>query len=306
MSGLRTHDLAKGKWRGIMMALGFPKDALTGKNSPCPVCGGRDRFRFDNQAGQGSAICSGACGASGNGWKLLEKWKGWDFKTAAAEVDKIIGNVREDPRRLQTSDADKRKRCAELWGASERLEEGGVIHQYLLSRGCPLPTNRDCLRLSRACPVPHEVGHRWAMIARVQGPDGVGVTLHRTYLTPQGRKAPMDNPRALMPGELVEGSAVRLAPHGKRLGIAEGIETALAAGEKFGLPAWAAISAGMLAKWSPPEGVEEVVVFADNDLTFTGQAAAYQLAHRLVLKGLKVTVEIPPRLGTDWADEQAA
>lgn len=302
----RTHDLAKGKWKGILSALGFPPNALTGKNGPCPMCGGKDRFRFDNQGGEGSAICSGACGSSGNGWKLLEKWKGWDFKTAAAEVDRILGNVQPDPARRERSPQDQRRACAELWGKAERVAQGGLVYRYLFNRGCPLPQNTDALRFLDLCPVPFEAGCRPAMLARVQGPDGAGVTLHRTFLRPDGRKAEMDNPRALMPGELVDGCAVRLAMHGERLGIAEGIETALKAGERFGLPVWAALNATMLTKWSPPEGVSEVVVFGDADAKFGGQAAAYRLAHRLALKGLKVSVEIPPKLGTDWADEQAA
>lgn len=302
----RTHDLAKGKWKGILTALGFPPNALTGKNGPCPMCGGRDRFRFDNDKGEGSAFCSGACGASGNGWRLLEKWKGWDFKTAAAEVDRILGNVPADPAKCERSPDDCRRACAELWGKAERVREGGLVHRYLANRGCALPQNTDALRFLAQCPVPFEAGCRPAMLARVQGADGVGVTLHRTFLRPDGRKADMDNPRALMPGELPDACAVRLAMHGERLGIAEGIETALKAGERFNMPVWAALNATMLAKWTPPEGVIEVVVFGDADAKFGGQAAAYRLAHRLALKGLRVTVEIPPKLGTDWADVEAA
>jgi putative DNA primase/helicase len=44
------------------------------------------------------------------------------------------------------------------------------------------------------------------------------------------------------------------------------------------------------------------MVFGDNDPNFTGQEAAYVLAHRLALKGISVEVHIPTRVGTDWAD----
>jgi putative DNA primase/helicase len=47
-----------------------------------------------------------------------------------------------------------------------------------------------------------------------------------------------------------------------------------------------------------------VVVFGDNDANFTGQDAAYTLAHRLARQGMQVDVQIPPVVGTDWADAQ--
>jgi putative DNA primase/helicase len=306
MNRPRTHDLAKGKWKGILLELGFPATALTGKNCPCPMCGGRDRFRFDNQNGEGSYICNG-CGAGGNGWRLLEKWKGWNFAQAASEVDQVLGNVKQDTVKRERSAASKLADCSRLWNAARRIERGDLVDLYLTARGCPWPQNIDCLRFLPSCPVPFETGMRPAMLAAVKGPDGKGVTLHRTFLRPDGAKADMDNPRALMPGDLLDGSAVRLAMHGERLGIAEGIETALRASQRFGLPVWAALNAAMLAKWIPPEGVKEVVVFGDADPKYGGQAAAYACAHRIACRAEKigvesVRVEIPQLLGTDWAD----
>lgn len=304
MTRPRTHDLAKGKWKGVMLALGFPAAALSGKNTACPMCGGKDRFRFDNSQGQGSYICNG-CGAGGTGWALLKKWKGWEFAEAAREVDAALGNVtRADPVKPDRSPQDKLANCVRLWNAAERIEPNDLVHHYLIGRGCPLPQNLDALRYAPSCPVPGEVGGRPAMLASVKGPDGRGVTLHRTFLKPDGGKADMDNPRALMPGQLPDGCAVRLAIHGDRLGIAEGIETALKASERFGLPVWAALNATMLAKWLAPEGVSELIVFGDADKGYAGQAAAYECARRnaVIRKIERVFVEIPPVLGTDWAD----
>ena len=157
------------------------------------------------------------------------------------------------------------------------------------------------LRFVEQCPAPDGV-KRPAMIALVRDAEGTPVNIHRTFLG-EGGKADMDNPRAMMPGSVPEGSAVRLFPVAERLGICEGIETAFAASKRFGLPVWSAIDAGKLAKWQPPVGCKSVVVFGDNDRTFTGQAAAYTLANRLAVKGFEVSVQIPGQEGRDWADE---
>ena len=88
MTKPRTADMARGKWRGILLTLGVDKSFLTGKHGPCPFCAGDDRFRFDNKDGDGTFICS-QCGA-GNGFSFLHRLKGWDFKQAAFEVDACV------------------------------------------------------------------------------------------------------------------------------------------------------------------------------------------------------------------------
>ena len=78
------------------------------------------------------------------------------------------------------------------------------------------------------------------MLAIVQGPDGTDLTLHRTYLTNQGTKAPREG-RKLMPvadGKKTTGGAIRLFESEDTLAIAEGIETALAVHVITGLPVW--------------------------------------------------------------------
>jgi putative DNA primase/helicase len=147
------------------------------------------------------------------------------------------------------------------------------------------------------------------MVAMVVGPDGKPVSMHRTFLKPDGSgKAEMAAPRKLMPGELPEGACVRLCDYvpGGPLGIAEGIETAMSASALYEMPVWAAINSEILKKWTPPEGCEEVAVFGDNDAKFGGQAAAWALAHRLAVKGIRVTVHIPPIEGDDWNDVHLA
>ena len=139
------------------------------------------------------------------------------------------------------------------------------------------------------------------MLATVAAPDGKALSIHRTYIQ-NGQKAPVASPKKLMQGFPIAGAAIRLTPISQVLGIAEGIETALAASELFEVPVWSCISAQGVESFEPPAGVEHVIVFADNDLNFAGQAAAYRAANRLKLKGFDVEVAVPPIMG-DWLDE---
>ena len=99
---------------------------------------------------------------------------------------------------------------------------------------------------------------------------------------------------------------MRLGPVAETMGIAEGIETALAASIIHKIPVWATLSAGAMTKWEPPLGIRSVVIFADLDATFTGQTSAYQLATRLIRcewadKGKKerIAVEVRSPLFSD-------
>src|SRR5215470_15749425 len=100
---LDTIDRANGRWREILPKLGIETRFLQNKHGPCPLCGGKDRFRFDDKDGSGSYIC-GQCGA-GAGLTLVTKKHGWNFKTACDEIDKIIGAA---PRRaLSAAEAER-------------------------------------------------------------------------------------------------------------------------------------------------------------------------------------------------------
>lgn len=301
---MKTVDAARGKWRGILLALGVNKRHLTGKHGPCPMCEGNDRFRWDNKNGNGSYICS-QCGA-GDGIKFLMAFHGWTFQQAASEVDKIVGNVQAEPAKPPMDEAAIAASKNRAWSAATPVTPDDLAGRYLAGRGVLPASIPACLRFLQSCPVPGG-GEAPAMLAMVHGPDGVPVTLHRTFLGPNG-KADLPEPRAAWAGPHPVGSAVRLSPVvGGRLGIAEGIETALAASKRFQLPVWAALNSTQLAGWVPPQQVSEVVVFGDCDDKFGGQAAAFNLAHRLKVRlRLDVAVQIPNQLGKDWADADAA
>lgn len=299
----KTTIAAKGKWRGILLHLGVPSEALRDKHGPCPLCGGEDRFRFDNKDGRGTYICN-QCGA-GDGMKLAVEFTGRPFAEVAAEVDGILGNVRPDAAPRPPMTADQRAQALRaVWTQTQPVKPDDLVHAYLASRGIEELIYPPALRFGPALR-DGEGGTRPCMVALVGAWGQKPTTMHRTFLKPDGSgKAEMASPRKLMPGELPEGACVQLSEWtcSGTLGIAEGIETAMSASAVFDVPCWAALNATMLEKWMPPPGCEEVAIFGDNDTMFGGQAAAYRLAHRLSVKGFSVTVTLPPNPGEDWND----
>lgn len=302
MDRLDVRVVAAGRWPGILLALGVSKQALSGKHGPCPVCAGKDRFRFDDKDGRGTYYCSG-CGA-GDGVQLAMAVTGATFRETALQIERMAGSVQHTVSKGGRSDENKVAALRRVWSESSPIQRGDEVAIYLSVRGLSpdiLPHN---LRLHQSLRYHDEdgtlVGHFPAMLATVTAPSGKAVSLHRTYLQ-DGQKAPVAEPKKLMAGMPITGAAIRLAPVSERLGIAEGIETALAASELFSLPVWSCISTSGMESFEPPAGVKEVVIFADNDLNFAGQKSAFTAAHRLALKGHLVEVRIPPTVG-DWLD----
>lgn len=293
----RIGDLCTDRWESILTSLGIAAEFLSKKHGPCPICGGKDRFRFDNKGGRGTWFCS-HCGA-GDGFALLLKLNSWKFTQAAREVERVLGVSTQDAPRRTFDDEQKRQALRQAYKESRPVSEGDPVWAYL-TRRAGIKTLPESLRFHPS--LRYEGGKSFpAMLGIVTMPDGKPSTMHRTWLDGNGWKAPVDEPKKVMAGTIKTG-AIRLAPVAPRLGIAEGIETALAASVLFDLPVWAAISANGMQQWEVPTGVDEVVIFADNDENYTGQTAAYALAKSLSLKGLKAEVMVPAKVGSDWAD----
>lgn len=298
-------ELATGRWGYILPSLGIDERFLKNKHGPCPVCGGKDRFRYDDKGGRGTWICNN-CG-SDDGYGLLQRFHGWGFRQTREEVERIVG-VNPAPIAVAVEKDDDARKMAlirRVLAETVPVETADPVWLYL-NRRIGIETIPACLRYHPALTYVHddgEITHHPAMVAVVSYPDGQGATLHRTYLTKDGRKADVPAVKKLMPGKPLQTASIKLGGYTDCLGIAEGIETALAASRRFGMPVWSCVSAGLLEAWQAPENVRCVVVFGDNDPKFAGQAAAYRVAHKLACAGIAVEVRIPEIVGRDWADE---
>ena len=302
MDRLDVRTVAAGRWSGILLGLGMAPSFLTGKHGPCPLCDGKDRFRFDDKDGRGTDFCSG-CGA-GDGVQLAMGLTGLSFKDVAQRIEQIAGVVHQSAGKPGRSDDDKLQALRRVWKESRQVQRDDEAMRYLAGRGLRLYDLPENIRLHPGLSYRDGNGNITgtfpAMLGLVTGPDGKAMSMHRTYLQ-GGRKAHVEAPKKLMAGLPISGAAIRLTLVSEVLGIAEGIETALAAAELFEVPVWSCISAQGVESFDPPAGVRGVLIFADNDVNYAGQKAAFSVAHRLVLKGFKVEVCIPPTVG-DWLD----
>ena len=324
-----ARQLANSHWYEILEAAGIDGDSLDGNHHPCPLCGGVDRFRFDDQEGRGTYYCYG-CGA-GDGFKLLMGFKSFAFKDAADFVRRVLGEGERTPPPAATPKAHKppegpsdgQRRIEDLrraWDKGRPVLYGDTAWRYLTQvRKLPIAQMPSSLRfhprLAYSVKVKHPdgsvgfkvVGYFPAVLAKVVDAAGKAVTIHRTYLSDSGKKAPVENPKKLMRGLPLNGGAIRLMPQKEVLGVAEGIETAFAAHALTGIPTWATISAKIMEGFQPPKGVTTVIIFADNDSPDekgrrAGQDAAKVLKERLEAQGLKVKVMMPCKAGTDFHD----
>lgn len=193
----------------------------------------------------------------------------------------------------------------ELFGACEGLR-GTIGEQYLAARGCTLPPADGDLRFHRA--LRHPSGYTGpALVALVTHAETCQpLTLHRTWIRADGKKADVDPPRMLLGGHRKAGGVVRLWPDEAvttGLALSEGIETALALAHEYA-PIWAAIDAGNLASLPALAGIEVLVIGADHDQA--GIKAATSCADRWAAAGLDVRVIAPDAERADWNDARDA
>jgi hypothetical protein len=198
--------------------------------------------------------------------------------------------VVEARRREEARARQERRDCARsIWRGAAPDACRELVRTHWRARGLtvePPPTIRS--------------GHLWhpfgrrtmpAMVAAIQGADGQLQGVGITFLRLDGMgKAEIEQPR-ITRGELL-GGAVRLAPAGPKLGIAEGIEDAATVQQETGLPCWAALGTSNLSKIALPSAVREVVIIADRGAA--GEAAAQAAVNTYSADDRVVRVAWPP------------
>ena len=197
---------ARGHWPEILAAVGIDAAFLTGKNCPCPGCGGTDRFQFNRRSEAGAFSCRHHSDGGGDGFDLIRHVFECDFMRATKMVAEAIGLdagesihrhvVMPPPPVAPAADWMRaRETAARLWHEARPIGPDDAAGRYLARRKLPLPANADALRFHPAVPYwksgedkPELVGTPPAMLARILRPDGMAAGLHRIYLTVDGHK----------------------------------------------------------------------------------------------------------------------
>ncbi|MCG3462809.1 toprim domain-containing protein [Xenorhabdus bovienii] len=299
MNRINTTEAVIGHWPKVFEYYGLPP--VTGKKhfkGKCPICGVKGKFRIDDRDGRGTFICT--CNA-GDGWALLRLTQGKEFKVLADEIDQLLGIQRENviPKPKVSTVADNRQKIITLYSRMPELK-GTSAEKYLQSRG--IYSNQPIEQIRFCKKQPTYQGDYQAMWALATDSRGQLCYLHRTYLDGD-RKAPLDVTKKMMSLQEdsylahAESVAIRMFPVASTLGIAEGIETALSCKQIYGVNTWSTMNAGHMAKFLAPRGVKHLIIFADNDWSATGEAAAYACA----TKNLKANNDIE-RVSVRWPD----
>jgi phage/plasmid primase-like uncharacterized protein len=300
----------------VRAALGYAPDRdrfTVGKRIRFPTCDRRGDaagscIMFDDM--RGGTACDHRSGAR-------MTWQAKREPLTAEQRREYAQRIEAEKRRREAKRASEyaqaAQRNAATWRQCVPIAAGDPVTLYLAHRGLSdaLAAPPRCLRLHPALEYfdadGAKVGSFPAMVAplAVIGTRSI-LALHRTYLTADGRKASVAQAKKLSrtAGPL-DGACIPLyRAEGEAIGIAEGIETAIAAHLASGLPTVAAYSAAMLAAWRWPAHVRRVVIFADHDPA--GIEAAAKLAQRVRDAGLRCDTLTPTDDGADWADVWAA
>ncbi|TDN59077.1 primase-helicase zinc-binding domain-containing protein [Paraburkholderia sp. BL10I2N1] len=334
--------LTPAQWLSLLQSYGVPESSLTGGASPCPVCGGEDRFTYDNKRGRGDWVCR-KCDAgnptAGDGLALICRVSGLSFFELMHELE---GGSLDDARHKATTSrgaapapgakrkadpAYVEKRLTSMWDRAKPLAPGDLAMRYLLSRVPNLRvTPSKALRLGML-EYRHDkkvIGSWPGIIARYELPDGRLGTLHRTFLE---RSTPGKARIVTADGEILDaklndmtlnplaGGAVRLMePVNGEIGVGEGLETVYAAHMQFGVPVWYCLNRIHLSQFVVPEGlgIRVVHIFVDFDHVdqktgkSPGVVAGVELAKRLKAEGYVALIHRPKLRGTDFCDEWVA
>ena len=187
-----------------------------------------------------------------------------------------MNNVEEKPFKTDIDIDKRRKNLNDLWSGAT---DGATAAGYLMDRGIPtdIIQNATDIRGNRGIYLydgGKPVGIYPVMLSMIRNSKGEPISIHRTYIKPDGKEK-----KIMPPLESITGGCIRLGEPDDTLVLAEGVETALAAWSILGHPAWACISANNLENFTAiPRHVKKVIVCADNDHSFVGQAAAFRCA----------------------------
>ncbi len=269
----------------------------------------KGKLRFDCKAGCSYERVRAAFGISATPSSYIASQRIQIIKSATEPKDEKQG-LKRKPKDLIEAENQKKnsKKQQDIWDSSIEITQGSPPWIYLVKTRKVLAADQIIPSCLRYCPAlvywdnnsNSSLGEFPALIARMDNAEGELVNIHRTYLTADGKKADLPSPKKVMSGTAQSAAIQLFDPADGKLGLAEGIETSLAASQMFNLPVWAAYSSGNLAEFKIPAGITKLFVFVDDDKA--GRKAALDLSLRM--PGEVILEAYLPKDGfNDFADE---
>ena len=254
----------QGQWRTVLenYSVKLPSNK---KHGACPVCGGKDRFRFDDKNGLGTWYCSQCPEQSGGGLKLLSMYLG---KTTMATAKELVGDDLHRsiaPKRIHTVNHDE-VRAANIEqakkGAKLMVEAATMAsHAYMDNKGLSGEwlVNGEPMMSREGITQPGEL-----LLVPVYKSSGSGITelVNVQKITKDGKKRPLFGGDMQGVHHVIDGAT-------KNIAVAEGFATGVTINQATKWKTYVSFNTGNLAaavkqaKDDHPEA--NVIIFGDHD-----------------------------------------
>lgn len=286
-----------GRWRQTLEGYGCKLPAGR-RHGPCPVCGGKDRFRFDDKDGKGTWFCSQCDPQSGGGLLLLSRYIGKSITDTAKELvgETITRTVA--PARIHAATDEqirKEKRIIAARGARLILDKAlKAEHPYMTGKGLhgEWLVNGEIMMAGDGTRV--EVGDS-LLVPVFKGGDLVNIQ----SIKADGQKRPIT-------GGDMSGVCHCIPGDGKIVAVTEGFATGVTVNRITGSKTYVAFNTANLADITAQAKLEnpdkKLVIFADHDPVdqVHGWSPGIKYAEDAAAPtGAKVA--LPPEEG-DWDD----
>lgn len=280
-----------GAWRQTLE--GYGCQLPSGRHhGPCPVCGGKDRFRFDDKDGRGTWFCSQCDPQSGGGLLLLSRYLGKPTLEVARELlgqdmPRTVAPVRKHSATDEQMREELRKRAAK---GAEMLMENSMLasHPYMDKKG---------------------LAGEWHVNSQIMmGADNERIEPGALLLVPvykggelvNVQKIKQDGTKRPIYGGDMAGVCHVIKGTGRTVAVVEGFATGVTVNRMTNATTYVAFNTGNLAAITAQARAEHstatLIIFADNDEHGAGLKYAEEAAIPFNAK-----IALPPELG-DWDD----
>lgn len=280
-----------GAWRQTLE--GYGCQLPSGRHhGPCPVCGGKDRFRFDDKDGRGTWFCSQCDPQSGGGLMLLSRYLGKPTIEVAKELlgqdmPRTVAPVRSHSATDEQMREDLRKRAAK---GAEMLMENSMLasHAYMDKKGLTGEWHVNAQIMMGADNERIEPG---ALLLVPVYKDGELVNVQK--IKQDGTKRPIYGGDMAGVCHVIKGT-------GRTVAVVEGFATGVTVNRMTNATTYVAFNTGNLASVTAQaraeHGTSTLIIFADNDEHGAGLKYAEEAAIPVNAK-----IALPPEVG-DWDD----